>query len=58
MRLPMQHIYFDPDDEEVDGYGWNVVDYGTDTGIAARFPTCFEAVRFCELFGFEYRFRQ
>lgn len=49
-----QTVYFDRDDEAMDGYGWNVVDYGTDTGVAARFATVAEAIAFCENNGFTF----
>lgn len=49
--LPTQTIYFDPDDYDADGFGWNVVDNGS---IAARFPTLADATHFCEANGYPY----
>lgn len=30
-------LYFDPEDDEADGHGWNVVDEANDGAIAARY---------------------
>lgn len=49
-----QIVYFDPEDEAMDGYGWNVVDADTDTGVAARFATENEAAEFCRTSGFTF----
>ena len=43
-------IYFDPDDAEMDGLGWNVVG-DWDSAVAARFATRDEAGRYCETMG-------
>ena len=43
-------IYFDPDDAEMDGLGWNVVG-DRDSAVAARFATRDEAGRYCETMG-------
>lgn len=53
--LPTQTIYFDPEDDDADGNGWNVVDNGS---VAARFPTLADAVAWCDTNGFPYMFRQ
>lgn len=49
-----QTVYFDAEDEAMDGYGWNVVDADTDTGVAARFATDTEAIAFCQTNGFPF----
>lgn len=50
-----QQIYYDPDDADADGLGWNVV--GDSDSVAARFGTAIEAVEFCNAKGFLYLFR-
>lgn len=52
--LPMQTIYFDADDNDADGNGWNVVDGGS---IAARFHNLAAAVAWCSDNGFPYEMR-
>ena len=43
-NAPVQTIYFDAEDDNADGFGWNVVDGGA---IAARFSTLVDAMAWC-----------
>jgi hypothetical protein len=47
-----QFIYFDRDDELIDGNGWNVVDIPG--SISCRFPTRKDAIAMCEALGFTW----
>lgn len=40
----IQVIYFDPDDHDADGFGWNVVDNGS---IASRYTNVASAMSAC-----------
>lgn len=42
--MKIQKIYYDREDDERDGNGWNVVDEGAIGGVASRFPTVSEAM--------------
>lgn len=48
----MDTIYYDRDDDDMDGLGWNVVSNGG--SIAARFATKDDAVAWCEDHGVPY----
>ncbi len=48
-----QIIYFDIDDEQIDGNGWNII--GMEDDIAVRFSTLREAQRWCLANNFEFR---
>lgn len=43
----MQTIYFDAEDEQRDGNGWNVIALNDDDSIAVRFPTLGDAEKWC-----------
>lgn len=45
-----QRVYFDPEDEAMDGNGWNVVDRDGGGGVAARYPTWSGAFRAAQAF--------
>lgn len=47
-------IYFDKDDEMMDGNGWNIVGE-VDDAVACRFPTLALAKRWCLAMGLEFR---
>lgn len=51
MNTTIQIIYFDPDDEEFDGRGWNMVD---NESIASRYATMFAAIAAAEQMGLHY----
>lgn len=50
-----QIIYFDQEDEQMDGNGWNIVALHDDDSIAVRFATRREAERWCVANNFAYR---
>ena len=52
-----QTIYFDADDADMDGNGWNVVDTDHDTGVAARFGSLLGATAFCAGIAADYTIR-
>lgn len=45
-------IYFDDEDTDIDGYGWNVVDYGGT--VAARFGSLTDAINITMSWGFDF----
>lgn len=50
-----QIIYFDAEDEQMDGNGWNIVAMDWEDSIAVRFATIQEAQRWCVANNFEFR---
>ena len=50
-----QIIYFDAEDEQMDGSGWNIVAMDWEDSIAVRFATLREAQRWCVANNFEFR---
>lgn len=46
-----QIIYYDRDDEDMDGFGWNMIDSGS---IASRYPTLVDAINAAERMGLHY----
>lgn len=50
-----QIIYFDAEDEAIDGNGWNIVALHDDDSVAVRFSTLREAQRWCISNNFEFR---
>jgi hypothetical protein len=51
-----QIIYFDEEDERMDGLGWNVVSEGGT--VALRFATKHECINWCQAHGLPYTWKK